>query len=165
MSNNKKLILKKDHCEIEILLDFNDCEIIQFDEEWVFIKPVHFDKIVELKKTLTGLLNKNVELYCDCKKIIYNDNCFEEVLKIKRNDVTIINNPNGILYTITVLVYGIWFSSKQSSYGPMVKLINCTPLNTNTGFLPDPDDYTSDQEIEDSMKYITIAHKNKKGKK
>jgi len=149
----KNIIFKKDHYEVEQLLEYKNCEIIEYDSEWVYIKLSSFNKIVELKNTIVKLLNKNPELYCDCKKIIYNSslngiNNFEEVIKVEKNKVEI---NNGINLDLSILIYGIWIST--SSYGPMLKLINTSEIQSSIKFLPDPEECNSDEEIDNSLKY------------
>ena len=160
----KNIIFKKDHYEVEHLLEYKNCEIIEYDSEWVYIKLSSFNKIVELKNTIVKLLNKNPELYCDCKKIIYNSslngiNNFEEVIKVEKNKVEI---NNGINLDLSILIYGIWIST--SSYGPMLKLINTSEIQSSIKFLPDPEECNSDEEIDNSLKYYQSLkeHKNLK---
>jgi len=149
----KNIIFKKDHYEVEHLLEYKNCEILQHDSDWVYIKLSSFNKIVELKNTIVKLLNKNPELYCDCKKIIYNSslngiNNFEEVIKVEKNKIEI---NNGINLDVSILIYGIWISN--SSYGPMLKLINTSERDSTVNFLSDPEESNSDEEINNSLKY------------
>jgi hypothetical protein len=144
----KNVILKNDRYELELLLEFKNCEILQFDSEWVYIKLKSYTTFDELKKEIVKIHNKSSELYCDCKKIIYTD-VFEEVIKVKKNGIENINDYS--LFNISVLVYGIWFSPKRSSFGPMIKLINVTETGSSSEFLPDPEDYNSDEEINESI--------------
>ena len=87
MFDLKKVILKKDHYELEVCIELKNCEVLQVTDEWIFIKPTTFSKVNELKQEIIKFVNRNPELYCDCKKVLYynlNDT-FEEVLKVKRN--------------------------------------------------------------------------------
>jgi hypothetical protein len=142
----KNLLLKKDHYEVEYLLECKNCQIIQSDTEYIYIKT-NFDIFSQLKKEIVKLLHKNPELYCDCKKEIFNFDSFEEVVKVKKNGIDIQNE----IVDLSILLYGIWFSPK-GSYGPMLKVTNVTTQTTN--FLPDPDDYNSDEEIEKTILQI-----------
>jgi len=160
----KNIIFKKDHYEVEHLLEYKNCEILEYDSDWVYIKLSSFNKIVELKNTIVKLLNKNPELYCDCKKIIYNSslngiNNFEEVIKVEKNKVEI---NNGINLDLSILIYGIWISN--SSYGPMLKLINTSEIQSSIKFLPDPEECNSDEEIDNSLKYYQSLKELKKTK-
>jgi hypothetical protein len=65
----------------------------------------------------------------------------------KKNGIDIQNE----IVDLSILLYGIWFSPK-GSYGPMLKVTNVTTQTTN--FLPDPDDYNSDEEIEKTILQI-----------
>ena len=141
----KNCILKKDHYEVEHVIECKNCEIIHHDDEYIYIKPNEYTPFIELKKEIVTFLRKNPELYCDCKKIIYNNSSFEEVIKVKKNGI-IIENDNQC--QLTLLMYGIWF---KTSYGPMIKCINYKAINTSTNFLQDPDEYNSDEEIKDSI--------------
>ena len=62
-----KVVLKKDHYETDVILEFKNCEIVNIDSEWVFIKvKVNESKLNELKKDIIKIINRNPELYCDC---------------------------------------------------------------------------------------------------
>ena len=165
MIDLKKIILKKNHYEFELFMEHKNCEVLQVSDDYIFIKPETFKKINQLKEEIITFVNKNPELYCDCKKVLYHhlNDTFEEVIKVKKTDNDIEISP-GEKYNINILVYGIWFSNK-SSYGPMVKLIECKK-GEFLSFLPDPDEYTSDQEISESIQhYVKINEfKNKNGK-
>jgi len=139
-----KVLLKKDHYETELSLDFKNCEIIQHDNEYIYIKMTDIisNKFSEIKKDIIKIINKNPELYCDCKKIIHDKETFEEVIKVKKNNIEVDNNTN---YDVTLLLYGIWFS--KNSYGPMVKIIEAK--NTNSTFLKEDSD--SDDEIKSAV--------------
>jgi hypothetical protein len=160
MFDLKKVILKKDHYELEVCIELKNCEVLQVTDEWIFIKPTTFSKVNELKQEIIKFVNRNPELYCDCKKVLYynlNDT-FEEVLKVKRNGIEI--SP-GEKYNINILVYGIWFSNR-SSYGPMVKVLECKNNNSETVFIPDPDEYNSDEEINESIQHYAKINQFKK---
>ena len=136
-----KVVLKKDHYETEFILEFKNCEIVGNDSEWVFIK-VKESKLNELKKDIIKIINRNPELYCDCKKIIQLKNTFEEVIKVKKNEIEVTNCKCDV----SIMIYGIWFN--KSSYGPMIKLTKLTKIESiNSSFLPNPEDTDSDEEI------------------
>jgi hypothetical protein len=160
MIDLKKVTLKKDHYEFEIVLEHKNCEVLQVTDDHIFIKPRNFNKINELKQDIIKMVNKNPELYCDCKKVLYHNlnDTFEEVLKVKTNGIEI--SP-GEKYNINILVYGIWFSNR-SSYGPMVKVLECKNNNSETVFIPDPDEYNSDEEINDSLQHYAKMNQFKK---
>ena len=137
-----KVVLKKDHYETDVILEFKNCEIVNIDSEWVFIKvKVNESKLNELKKDIIKIINRNPELYCDCKKIIQLKNTFEEVIKVKKNEIEVINCKCDV----SIMVYGIWF--KSSSYGPMLKLTNFKEIESINSFLPNSEDTDSDDEI------------------
>ena len=157
MLNVKNLLLKKDHYELEHVLECKNCQVIEQDEEYLYIKPLKYSLFSALKESIVTLLNKNPELYCDCKKTIFISDSFEDVIKVKKN-----NNIVETLdyYDMTLLLYKICFSNK-SSYGPMIKCMNVVPLKEETSFLPDSDDYNSDEEINDSIQHYIKINKNK----
>ncbi len=151
MIDLKKVILKKDHYEFEVFMEFKNCEVLEVNEDNLFIKPDTFKPITQLKDEIIAFMKRSPQLYCDCKKIIFVLDTFEEVIKVKRNGIE--NISQGEKYNMNLLVYGIWFSSAKSSYGPMIKLIECKNVNKGVSFLPDPDDYCSDDEINESIKH------------
>ena len=139
-----KIILKKDHYEIDYVLEFKNCEIVYTDSECVFIKvnEIILKKIIELKKDIVKIINRNSEFYCDCKKIIKLKNTFEEVIKVDKNEIEVTNCKCDV----SLMIYKIWFS--KCSYGPMLKLTKLTNLNESViSFLPNPEDTDSDEEI------------------
>jgi hypothetical protein len=138
-----KVLLKKDHYETELSLEFKNCQVINHDNEYIYIKVDQsiLNKFSEIKKDIIKIVNKNPELYCDCKKIIYDKETFEEVIKVKQNNISIsIGN-----YDVTLLLYGIWFS--KNSYGPMVKIIEAKDVKFT--FLKEDSD--SDDEIKSAV--------------
>jgi hypothetical protein len=134
------VLLKKNYYETELSLEFKNCEIIQYDNEYIYIKvnDIILNKFAEIKKDIIKIINKNSELYCDCKKIIHDKETFEEVIKVERNSIPFsIGN-----YDITILLYKIWFG--KNSYGPTVKVIEAK--GNTVSFLKEESD--SDDEIE-----------------
>ena len=67
---------------------------------------------------------------------------------------------------MSLMLYKICFSNR-SSYGPLIKCNKCIPLKKETTFLPDPEDYNSDEEINESIQYYVKINqfKNKNVKK
>jgi len=139
-----KIVLKKDHYDVECVIDCKNCEILQIEHEYVFIKINNETPFNELKKDINKLINRNSELYCDCKKVILLKNTFEEVIKVKFENENLKINER---YNISLMVYGIWFSNKNNcSYGPMIKIKEILPLKKNNiSFLQIDTD--SDEEI------------------
>ena len=142
-----KIIQKKDHYETELFLEFKNCKI-NFDEDWVFIKIDENinNRFSEIKKNIIKIIKRNPELYCDCKKIIYLKETFEEVIKVKRNNIELKEQTENC--DINILLYGIWFS--KNSYGPMLKIIQVDYVKNVTTFLHD--DAESDEEIQSDIK-------------
>jgi hypothetical protein len=135
-----KVLIKKDHYETELSLEFKNCEIIQHDNEYIYIKVNQniLNTFSEIKKDIIKIVKKNPELYCDCKKIIHDKETFEEVIKVERKGIPFsIGN-----YDVTILLYKIWFG--KSSYGPIIKVIEAK--GNTISFLKEESD--SDDEIE-----------------
>jgi hypothetical protein len=146
-----KVLLKKDHYATELLLEFKNCEIIQHDSDYIYIKVNDsiLNKFSEIKNDIVKIIKKNPELYCDCKKIIHDKEIFEEVIKVERNSIPFsIGN-----YDVSILLYKIWFG--KSSYGPIVKVIEA---KTNSiSFLKEESD--SDSEIQSAVQNFCSNYK------
>ena len=69
-----KVVFQKDHYSAELLLECKNCEIIPDPEssEWVFVKVTDevLNNFSEIKRDILIIINRNPELYCDCKKFI-----------------------------------------------------------------------------------------------
>ena len=116
-----KLSLKKDYYQTECYLEFNNCEIVlDTNPEWIFIKVNQsiLNQFSEIKREISLIVNRNSEFYCDCIKIIKTNDNYEEVIKVKTDNIEL---KNGV-YNIKLNVYGIWFN--KTFYGPMIKIIH-----------------------------------------
>jgi hypothetical protein len=114
----ENIVFQKDHYSTDLKLVYTTCEIIKQEPEWIYIKVDKKirDDFSQIKREIIHLINRNPEMYCDAIKTINVNEKFQEVLKVKCNEITF-NETNC---DIQLCVYGIWFS--KSSYGPMVKL-------------------------------------------
>jgi hypothetical protein len=156
--NRIHLKFKEDHYETEVFLESVNCQaVLQADSEIVYLKVDNkcIKRLNEIKREINLNLNRNPELYCDCKKIIKVGNTFEEVIKTKTNGFEF---QSGELYTIKFVIYGVWIN--KSSYGPMIKIIESS-ANKMLTFLKD-DLTDSDEEINNNFEfYNKINLKNK----
>ena len=136
--------------EVFITTDF---EILKVEQSFIYIKPKSFSEFDALKGKIK--LQKQL-LYCDCKKVIMSNDIFEEVIQVK-NEKKFVESHYGKCFG-KFHVYGYWMT--DNSYGPMIKLEEYTGKET-VQFIADPDDYDSDQEINESIQYYAKI----KGKK
>lgn len=149
-----KTLFKRDHYETEILLDCNNCKILQTDQEWTFLKVDEevLTKIGEIKRKINTIVNRNPEFYRDCTRIIKYKQTFEESLMVKTNGFTFNENT----YNIKVLLYRI--NINKSSYGPVLKIIEINTINFNRPvFVEHLEDNDSDNEIHDH--FVTFNKK------
>jgi len=160
-----KTVFKGDYYETNIVLECNNCRIVESDPEWTFIKvdKQTLDKIHEIKLEINKIVFRNPEFYCDCKKFVKYKDTFEEVIKVKTN------NFNFDFLTSKVFFFKILMERIQigkSSYGPVLKLIEVSQDKNDivtTDFLEEPGITDSDEELQDHFEmYNKIDLKNNK---
>jgi len=149
-----KTVFKKDHYETQVVLDCFNCKVLQSDTQFTFLKVEEtlLKQLENLKREITGIVNRNPEFYCDCKKIIKNDKTFEETLKVNNNDFKFEIGKN---YNLKLLIYSIWIG--KSSYGPLLKVIESNQIETeiNSNFLQESD---SDEEIQNHFDNFNLKN-------
>lgn len=155
----KNAVFKKNYYELEHIIECKNCQVLHQDENKFYIKLLDYTVFSQLKQNIITALRKNPELYCDCKKIIYINNSFEEVIEIKK-----INNETLETlkyYDMKLCVYKVCI---QNSYGPLLKCKEYSEVKKEISFLPDPDDYSSDQEINESIQHYAKINQFKEKK-
>jgi len=130
----------------EELFITTDFDIVKVDEFFIYIKPKSFSEFDALKDKIP--LQKH-SIYCDCKKILMANDIFEEVIQVKNEKKFTEGLDYGKCFG-KFHVYGYWKS--DNSYGPMIKLEEYTGKET-VQFIADPDEYNSDEEINESIQY------------
>ena len=157
-----KVVFQKDHYSSELFLDCKNCEIIPDPEspEWVFLKVTDdiLKSFSEIKRDILVIINRNPELYCDCKKFIKLKSSFEEVIKVKTNENIL--NITETKCDVKICVHGIWFG--QSSFGPMVRLDSIKTNESSVTFM-DQDDSSDEEMLTDYFSKVNL--KNRKVKK
>jgi hypothetical protein len=131
-----KFIFKNDHYETDFVLDIKNCKVLQSNSEWTFIKLENYKQLEYVKREINGLINRNHELYHDCKQIVKVGHTFEEVIKVKTNGFELKNENVNLQLALNV-------SIGKSSYGPLFKINGVIEnKNENISFL--------DEELTDS---------------